>query len=236
MKKNKNILYILALCLFSYLQVKTSEGTDIINLYSGVIFNPKFVYYINCFFLYACYCLYIYNEFEPYVTGYGICLITREKSRKQFAMHLVKRLLGFFVSFETMKILCYLLVTQIVKGQITLSNPLELIQMIILNMLCYVIILFFQMIMELYFSGNFAMWISLIYFSICIGISDFIHTADFLTDKLNLLFIPNLMFKNRLNVLLQNDNHVYFLIMLLICIAVCIYIVFTKMLKRKDIL
>ena len=64
MKNIKNIIFIAALCIAAYLQIQVSRDTDLINMYNGVIFNGNITFYIRCFFLFACYSLYTFYEFE----------------------------------------------------------------------------------------------------------------------------------------------------------------------------
>lgn len=236
MKNIKNIIFIVALCIVAYLQIQVSQDTDLISMYNGVIFNGNITFYIRCFFLFACYSLYIYNEFETYMKEYGVLLVTREKSRNRLLMRLTERLLRLIVQIESIKILCYVVFMIIIKGKITANNPFQLIKIVILNILVIFLIMFVQMIVELYFSGNIAVCISLAYFLFSLDISDYIERSNSFSPQINLLMIPNLMMKVRLDMLIK-DTGMYFVVMgVLILIVISIYLLTKRQFLNKDII
>lgn len=235
MKNIKNIIFVIALSIFAYLQVQISQDADLINIYGGVIFNASAVFYVRWFFLFACYSLYIYGEFETYVKEYGILLVTREKSRNRLLMRLTQRLLRLIVQIELIKILCYVVIMIIIKGKITANNPFELIKMVILNILVIFSIMFVQMIVELYFSGNIAVCVSLTYFLFSLEISDFIEKSNFFPKEINLSMFPNLMMKVRLDKLIRNTD-MYFAVMVgIILVIASIYLTTKRLFQKKDI-
>ena len=76
MKKYKDIIFLLAFCIISYMQVKVSFDSDLINIYDGLVFNANISYYMNWFFIFACYSLYMYEEFYTYIREYGVLLVS----------------------------------------------------------------------------------------------------------------------------------------------------------------
>ncbi len=236
MKNIKNIIFIAALCIAAYLQIQVSRDTDLINMYNGVIFNGNITFYIRCFFLFACYSLYTYNEFETYMKEYGVLLVTREKSRNRLLMRLTERLLRLIIQIECIKILCYVVLMIIIKGRITANNPFELIKIVILNILVIFLIMFVQMIVELYFSGNIAVCISLAYFLFSLDISDFIERSNLVPSKMNLLMIPNLMMKVRLDMLIKDTGMHFVVIGILMLIVIILYLLIKRQFLKKDII
>lgn len=237
MKKYKNIIFIVALCIFAYLQTGLSRDSDLINLYNGLEFNSKIAFYARWFFLFACYCLYTYNEFETYIKQYGIILVTREKSRNRLMMHLTERLLRLILQIEGIKILCYMVFTIITWRNLTVCNPMELIKMIIINILVYFLILFLQMVVEIYFSGNIAVCMSLAYFLMGLGISDIIiKKSSLFLHKLNLIIIPNLLMKVRLDIMIKNKQMHFAVIVILIFVIISTYLFFMRQIKKKDLM
>lgn len=234
MKRIKKLVFVVALSIFAYLQIQVGSDTDLINLYNGVVFNGNITLYIRWFFLFACYVLYIYNEFEIYLKEYGILLVTREKSRNLLLIRLIKRLLVFIVQVESMKILCYMVLMIILNGKITLNNPLELIIILFFNILVIFLILFIQMIVELYLSGNVAVCISLTYFLISLGISDYIEKSS-LPYQINLLMVPNLMMKFRLDMLIKSNEQCFIVMGILMTIMMSIFLLIKRQFLKKDI-
>lgn len=235
MKRIKKLIFIVALSIAAYLQIQVSKDTDLINLYNGVVFNGNITFYIRAFFLFACYSLYVYNEFETYIKEYGIILVTREKSRSRLLARLTERLLIFLVEIGSMKILCYMVLMIMINGKITVNNPLELVKMMFLYVLVVFLMMFIQMIAELYLSGNIAVCIPLTCFLIDLGISDYIERSN-LPSEINLFMFPNLMMKNRLDVLINNKNHYFILIGGLMMIMMSLFLVIKRKFQKKDIL
>lgn len=235
MKRYKNIIFLVALCIFAYLQINLSRDSDLINLYYGTVFNGIPAIYVRWFLLFACYCLYTYNEFETYIKQYGIILVTREQSRNRLMLRLTARLLRLILQIEVMKIICYMVFTLIIRRKLTVSNPAELIKMIVINILVFLLILFLQMIIEIYFSGNTAVCISLAYFILGLGISDFVERSTLVSRKLNLIFLPNLVMKIRLDELIKDRQMHIAVIGILIVLIISTYLFFTHQFRKKDL-
>lgn len=236
MKKTKNIMFAAALCIWAYLQVKISAGGDIINIYNGVGFNGRIVLYVRSFFLFSCYCLYAYNEFETYISRYGVLLITREKSRNKLLMRLTGKLIRLTATVEAVKIFCFVVFALIIRGSITVNNPLEFILMAVLNILSYLIILFIQMSIEIFLSGNVAVCVSMAYFLTSLCVSDYIYKISFLSKRINLLFVPNITMKLRLDEM-KVTGSIYYIIAgtLMFCFS-CMYILVYRIFRKRDLL
>ncbi len=236
MKKTKNIMFAAALCIWAYLQVKISAGGDIINIYNGVGFNGRIVLYVRSFFLFSCYCLYAYNEFETYISRYGVLLITREKSRNKLLMRLTGKLIWLFVKIEAIKILCFVVFMIIIRGSITVKNPLELFILAVLNSLSYLLMLFIQMSIEIFLSGNVAVCVSMAYFLTSLCVSDYIYKISFLSKTINLFFVPNITMKPRLDEMNVTGSIFYIIVGALLLCFLCMYILVYRIFRKRDLL
>lgn len=236
MKKSKFLIYVIAMCIWAYTQIRVGGGNDLIQIYDGVIFNSSIVHYVRWFYLLACYSLYIYNEFEAYIHQYGVILITRETSREKFFRHLVKRLIKLVLQIEGIKLGCCTAIMVIMKRGITISSPLEFFNSIFLNLVICFLFLFIQMIVEIWCSGNISVVITLVNFLIGFGISDFIDRSQFVSDKMNLLLIQNLTMRIRVVKLVENKYMTFIIIGGLMVSIGIIYTVAKMRFKEKDIL
>lgn len=235
MKKSKIIIYIVAICMWAYLQIRSDWGNDLLYLYDGVVFNSTIAYYVQCFFLFACYSLYTYNEFETYINQYGMILVTREASRDKLLLHLTQRLLKFVLQIEIMKVVCYGIILLFMEKSIVISSPFIFIRSIIINILVYVLILFVQMVIEIWYSGNIAVVVSLAYFLAGLGISDIIQRSETIPSNINLIFVQNLSMRIRFESMITNAGTVFAVIGVLVIVIVSIYFITRFYFRKKDI-
>lgn len=236
MKKNKIVIYVVAMCVWAYLQIQGSWGNDLLHAYDGVVFNSTIAYYVKCFFLFACYSLYTYNEFETHMNQYGIILVTREASRDKLLLHLAQRLLKFILQIEVLRVVCYGLMLLLMKQSITVSSPIDFVRSIFLNILVCFLILFIQMIVEIWYSGNIAVVISLTSFLIGLGISDIIERSEVIPSTVNLLFVQNLTMRIRVESMVENDGIMIAVIIGLLMGIVGMYFITQLCFRKKDIL
>lgn len=236
MKLAKNIIFVIMLCLFSYLYIPLNYDTEFINLYNGINFNSRIYYYLVQFFLFSCYSLFIYNEFETYIYQYGLHVVLREQSRNKMIFRLTIKLLFFILWLEFIKIISYICCMLIMRGKITLSHPFEVLKIFFLHLFVYLLILFIQMMLEIFISGKLALCVILSYFLLSISLSDIIYESDFMAKTLNLILLPNLSMKLRLDDLIS-DEYLYFIVFaFLILIMFVTYRLSQYFFSRKDIL
>ena len=236
MKKSKLVIYIIAMCIWAYLQISAGSSNDLIHIYDGVVFDSTIVHYVRCFFLFACYSLYTHNEFETYINQYGTILVIRENSREKFFLHFGRRLLRLVLQIEAIRIGCYTALMIVMKQGVTINSPLLLFTSVFLNIFIYFFLLFIQMLVEIWCSGKIAVVITLVNFLIGLGISDIIDRSQFISNKINILLIQNLTMRIRVECLIENEYMILIIVGgLLLCLGV-IYAVAKMCFKEKDIL
>lgn len=236
MKKVKYVIYILALCFYSYIFLPMTKGTDLIHLYQGVRFNSNISAYVMQFFLFLCYSLFIYNEFETYIEEYGILIMTRVQSRNKLINQLTKKMFGLVIQIELIKIVCYTIISIFRNGTITVNSPNELLRIVVLEVLVYTIILFVQMILEIYYSGKIALCINLTYFIACINLGDMLYGITNNVKWLNFFILPNLMMKCRLDLLVDKKETYYWIFIVLGITVLSIYFIVRRIFSKKDII
>ena len=234
MKFKKYIILIIFIFIYAYLTVDVSESTDIINLYKGALFQTRINFILYEVIITICYCLFIHNEFESYVHEYGIYVITREKSRSKLLWRLIYKLLSFILIIESLKVISFSIIMILKKGKITVNNPIEVLKMISLTLMVYIIILFIQMMIELYLEGRTAIAIVLTYYIVNLGLGTVLYNFE---SKLNVLILPNYIMKYRLDVLIKEYNLNYTNILMILGLIIIIMVITAhKMFLKKDII
>lgn len=222
------------IALYSYLTAKMSTDLDVINLYNGVDFESKLIFILINFLMLACYCLYIYNEFETYIYEYGIYIVVREHSRKKILGRLIVKLLLYIFLIEFIKIFIYICFMLILRGGITISSPLETLKMVSIYLGIYILMLLIQMMLELYFTGKVALIAVLGYYLFNIGLGSMIYRTKSL---INICLVPNLAMKFRLDILMKDYNLSYLNILtFLISLIFITLLVSRHLFVKKDIL
>lgn len=236
MKKYKDIIFLLAFCIISYMQVKVSFDSDLINIYDGVVFNANISYYMNWFFIFACYSLYMYEEFYTYIREYGVLLVTREKSRDKLLLRLLLRLAGRIMKLECIRIITFICFDFILKGNVSMKNAFDFIKMLVLTVLVFTIILFVQMMIEVYYSANTAVIISMAYFLVSMSVSDIIAKSEVIPSKINVIFLPNLLMKVRIDTITKNPGMHFVLIGFQVLILMVMMVIIKQKFRKKDII
>lgn len=236
MKKVKCIIFIIVSCVFAVWLSRVSEDSDLINIYYGTIFNSKIFYYMYLFMIFAGYSLFIYGEFKPYVYGYGIIIVTREKSRKKLLKRMAGRLLGNIVILELIKIISITITTLLIKKEIMISEPMVFAKMAVINIYVLFSILLFQMMIEIYFTSELALLISLSYYLVGIVASDFIYRSSLISKKISCIFIQNLSMKARLDSLVDGYMELFIIFGLLLCLIMLVYLFFKGKFQKKDLI
>ena len=236
MKKYKDIIFLLAFCIISYMQVKVSFDSDLINIYDGVVFKANISYYMNWFFIFACYSLYMYEEFYTYIREYGVLLVTREKSRDKLLLRLLLRLAGRIMKLECIRIITFICFDFILKGNVSMKNAFDFIKMLVLTVLVFTIILFVQMMIEVYYSANTAVIISMAYFLVSMSVSDIIAKSEVIPSKINVIFLPNLLMKVRIDTIIKNPGMHFVLIGFLVLILMVMMVIIKQKFRKKDII
>ena len=236
MRRIKYLIFFFAILLQVYLQVEIMPDTEFINIYYGACFNADTYTYIRFFFLFAIYSFYICGEFSTYLKKYGALLVTRENKRNKLFMRLTKRMISLSVQIELMKLFCYVVLLIFIRGRVTIGNPLEVVNAVILNIIAFLFVLFMQMLLELYISENVSIVISITFFIICLRIGDYIKNSKIIPDEAILLLIPNLMMKSRTDILVNTQQSSIGIISMIIILFAIVYFIFEQKFKKFDII
>lgn len=222
------------IALYSYLTAKMSTDLDVINLYNGVGFESKLIFILINFLMLACYCLYIYNEFETYIYEYGVYIVVREHSRKKILSRLIVKLLSYILFIESIKILSYIFFMLILRGGITISSPLETLKVVTIHLGVYILILLIQMMLELYFTGKVALIAVLSYYLFNVGLGSMLYKTK---SFINICLLPNLAMKFRIDILMKDYSLSYLNILIfLISLIFITGVIFQHLFVKKDIL
>lgn len=236
MRSLKKIIFVCGLLLFSYFHLKITKDNDLAELYSGLVFHNSPVFYVPYLLLFACYSLYTYREYSTFLGKYGVILIFREKSRSKLYHHMIKILMKALLFIEIVKIGCYLFLQLILKGEVYCREPLEFLKMIVFHLLIYGFVLLLQMNIELFSSGDIAVFVSMAVYVISLGMSNLIGTETFLEKVLQSVNIFNLTMQIRLNTLIDSFASQTIIMVALSGIIFLVFQLGKAMFLKKDLL
>lgn len=235
MRRSKYIIFTIAMCLYSLLYMNYTEGVFLINLYNGFPFGCNEIRYIIQFILFLSYSVFVYNEFETYIDQYGVLLVVRYQSRNRMVLQLFFRLSTYICILECIKLFCFVILSIILRGSIIINDPIVLYKTITLEILVYIIVFFVQVILEIFYSGKIALFIVLSYYLCCLGVSNSLFLNTIEVKKINLILLPNLTMRYRLDELTGGKHYIILLVGVFAVISF-LFLLFRKLFSRKDIL
>jgi hypothetical protein len=241
MQTRRNYLYILVLFIFLIISLNNHYiNNDISSLYLGVSFDGSIIQYLINYILFSCYSLFFYSLTEEYITNYGYFIIVREKSKKKFFFRLTKRLINYIITIELVKIILYLVIALFIYKSCTI-DIIKFLKYVIITLLSYFVLLFIQMVIEIYFTSQISIIITMIcYLLSLINGALLINYFQYINSKIgafiNLLLIPNFLMNSRVKIIIDNLNiSYYFLILFLILLIIILYLIFSTKFTKKDI-
>lgn len=137
---------------------------------------------------------------------------------------------------EIVKIGCYLFLQLILKGEVYCREPLEFLKMIVFHLLIYGFVLLLQMNIELFSSGDIAVFVSMAVYVISLGMSNLIGTETFLEKVLQSVNIFNLTMQIRLNTLIDSFASQAIIMVALSGIIFLVFQLGKAMFLKKDLL
>lgn len=233
MKKIKIGMIFIAMCISNYICVISENKIALQDIYCGVTYNGRVVFYAVSLLVYMCYSVFIYEEQDDYISNYGILTLTRNKNRINILNTLCIENFKMVMEVEFIKIISFLIMELIVKRKIEFKG----INIFLLDMFEFVvaifIFMFIQMIFEIVLSPNTAIVISAFLFLGSMFFSDLIDRMGVLSGLQYLLF-SNAMMNLRKNCFIKNILEHMILICCMLGILFVMYSVSKKYFNERD--
>ncbi len=133
--------------------------SDLSILYRGINPENNIMLLLAHFLSFAIITFYVFGEAEKYINGYGKYVLVRRKKRTAILNKIYAESLLAVIAFEIMKILIYIVISGMNK-----TNLSSFAIMLILSILTNLLLISFQIFIEILFNSKIALSVVMAYF------------------------------------------------------------------------
>lgn len=203
--------------------------SDLSVLYRGINPENNIMLLLAHFLSFATITFYVFGETEKYINGYGKYVLVRRKKRTSILNKIYAKSLLAVITFEIMKILIYIIISGMDK-----TNLSSFAIMLILSILTNLLLISFQILIEILFNSKISLTVAMAYFIISCTVGGVIIKENLYAPLL--ILIPNYSMSYRTEYFISELKLNYLSMIVILIIVIIGFVLTGKMiLKRKDI-
>lgn len=238
-KLAKKLVFAAMIFLADFMLVESGADSDLIAIYDGVRYGDILYYYMLQFFVFSCYSVYIQGEFENLVSNSGIYIMIRGERKKLFSM-LNARLIKILLNISFLHLAGYVAMELLLTHRVHTGDGKAFLHALLVNFLVYYLLLFVQMILELWFTGRIALCVIMFFYLFSLFVGDLLlgmgrFSRGIVSVSLQFIFFPNIAMRLRWKELLEiqpmNGQEFIILAGMIVVAVICGY----KLFQKKDI-